>query len=123
MKTFLNYCFFVLWELAQGRWPASFHTWQARPAGYDHPFDGVDYEYEDLPDEEDDDEDVVWLCSCGHMERSEFHCSHCGEEPPWGCDCGACDRWEADDEVIFFGPAVGDYEYEEADDEDDGFPF
>lgn len=30
-----------------------------------------------------------WLCQCGHWEESGFHCSNCGAEPPWGCDCGA----------------------------------
>lgn len=31
-----------------------------------------------------------WLCVCGHYEESDLHCSLCGTEPPWGCDCDFC---------------------------------
>lgn len=32
----------------------------------------------------------MWLCDCGYFEESEFHCSRCGSEPPWGCHCEGC---------------------------------
>lgn len=31
-----------------------------------------------------------WLCVCGHFEESDLHCSCCGAEPPWRCDCDLC---------------------------------
>ena len=31
-----------------------------------------------------------WICPCGHYEESDFHCSVCGNQPPWGCDCSTC---------------------------------
>jgi len=39
-----------------------------------------------------------WLCTCGHYEESRYHCSICGTEPPWGCECPQCtdralDEW------------------------------
>lgn len=44
-----------------------------------------------------DDLDVdFWLCPCGHFEESSFHCDKCGGQPPWGCDCAACES-ELDD--------------------------
>lgn len=46
-----------------------------------------------------------WLCSCGHFEESDFHCSVCGAEPPWGCDCIICQCLSGED-------------YEECDDEE-----
>jgi hypothetical protein len=41
-----------------------------------------------------------WICVCGAYEESDFHCVHCGAEPPWGCDCGCQDEDEeyGDDE-------------------------
>jgi hypothetical protein len=46
-----------------------------------------------------------WVCSCGHYQEDNFHCSKCGNEPPWGCDCCYCeDRYlEAapEDEIDF----------------------
>ena len=29
-----------------------------------------------------------WICTCGHYEEGGCHCSGCGGEAPWGCDCG-----------------------------------
>lgn len=34
------------------------------------------------------DEPSMWICACGNIVESEFHCPNCGFEPPWGCDCG-----------------------------------
>jgi hypothetical protein len=31
-----------------------------------------------------------WLCWCGHWQDDGLHCELCGNEPPWGCDCGWC---------------------------------
>lgn len=31
-----------------------------------------------------------WLCQCGNWQETDFHCSLCGSEPPWGCDCSTC---------------------------------
>lgn len=48
-----------------------------------------------------------WLCPCGHWEDSDFHCSHCGREPPWGCDCSDChdrDLERYGEEEYFPGP-------------------
>jgi hypothetical protein len=50
--------------------------------------------------EYDPDEEYAWICTCGNYEESAFHCSLCGAEPPWGCDCGACSDpcdWEEGD--------------------------
>ena len=54
--------------------------------------------------EEDDFEG--WLCTCGHWEDSFFHCTHCGRQPPWGCDCSQCDEPDYEDEDDFdtYGP-------------------
>lgn len=38
-----------------------------------------------------------WLCRCGYWETSGLHCRLCGEEPPWGCDCGCHDDRDYDD--------------------------
>jgi hypothetical protein len=46
----------------------------------------------------DQDEFYGWLCVCGHFEESEFHCSNCGAEPPWGCDCGEHVEYEDEDD-------------------------
>lgn len=35
--------------------------------------------------------DMAWLCWCGNYEESGLHCSCCGNQPPWGCDCALCD--------------------------------
>lgn len=35
-----------------------------------------------------------WLCPCGHYQEDGNHCSECGLEPPWGCDCGEHDEEE-----------------------------
>lgn len=66
----------------------------------DDPTDGQ-AEADDWCEPEDaDDYDAFWICDCGHFEESDFCCSLCGREPPWGCDCdaheAACD--EDDDE-------------------------
>jgi len=34
-----------------------------------------------------EDDFYGWLCLCGNWQEDEFHCSVCGSEPPWGCDC------------------------------------
>lgn len=52
---------------------------------------------------DDYDPDMGWLCDCGHWEESGWHCSYCGAEPPWGCDCSDCEerdleRYSLDDE-------------------------
>lgn len=31
--------------------------------------------------------DGGWLCNCGAWLDHDFHCDHCGAEPPWGCAC------------------------------------
>jgi hypothetical protein len=49
-----------------------------------------DEDYDDLDDHEDDYDDHAWMCHCGHFEESSLHCSRCGNEPPWGCDCSSC---------------------------------
>ena len=62
-----------------------------------------------LPPDDDESwasESDSWLCACGHYEESPFHCSHCGAEPPWGCDC---DEHDEDDDWEF---AYGGPEYE-----------
>lgn len=53
--------------------------------------------------ESSDSDDHAWLCDCGHYEESEFCCSLCGNEPPWGCDCDNHD-WDED-------PGWEEYEY------------
>ncbi len=41
------------------------------------------------PDAGDEyDPDACWLCVCGHYQTDGMHCACCGNEPPWGCDCG-----------------------------------
>lgn len=42
------------------------------------------------------DDGPTWLCACGHYEESGSHCSHCGAQPPWGCDCSQCQDAEID---------------------------
>jgi hypothetical protein len=48
----------------------------------------------------DDDRMPGWLCSCGHWQDDDFHCEHCGEQPPWGCDCDACNASYEDEENL-----------------------
>ena len=38
-----------------------------------------------------------WLCICGHYQEDGLHCDSCGREPPWGCDCSACQDRETED--------------------------
>jgi hypothetical protein len=40
-----------------------------------------------------------WLCVCGHFEESDLHCSCCGAEPPWGCDCDFCANRKQPEEI------------------------
>lgn len=40
--------------------------------------------------EAQDDTFEGWICVCGHYEETPYHCSYCGAEPPWGCDCSQC---------------------------------
>lgn len=41
----------------------------------------------------------AWLCpSCGVYTEGECHCSNCGGQAPWGCDCGLRDDIELRDE-------------------------
>lgn len=59
--------------------------------------------------EPDEDERNWWLCECGNFETSGFHCSDCGAEPPWGCDCGMHDDYyEPEDDWDFFIGFYGD---------------
>lgn len=40
-----------------------------------------------------DDETIEptgWICDCGHWQDNDMHCSVCGAQPPWGCDCSQC---------------------------------
>jgi hypothetical protein len=60
----------------------------------------------------EEDESAHWLCDCGNFITSgACHC-RCGNEAPWGCDCGASDEYQDDD--LDFG-FFDDYEavYEE----------
>ena len=59
-----------------------------------------------------------WLCDCGHYETSGFHCSQCGAEPLWGCDCGEHDGYDAD---LDFGLHHSEYDidFDDWDDEPD----
>lgn len=67
-----------------------------------------------------------WLCNCGHWEDEPLHCSCCGAEPPWGCDCSFCDeaRHAGDDEYLTLWEdypgnlLVGDVAYGEWDEQD-----
>lgn len=36
----------------------------------------------------------AWLCSCGAYIEEACHCSNCGQQAPWGCDCGLRDDIE-----------------------------
>jgi hypothetical protein len=38
----------------------------------------------------EDDPATDWFCHCGHYETGGFHCTECGGQPPWGCDCSQC---------------------------------
>ncbi len=50
-----------------------------------------EYKYHKRKKEEKEDEfKYHWMCRCGQYIESEFHCSFCGNEPPWGCDCSFC---------------------------------
>lgn len=40
----------------------------------------------------------AWLCSCGAYIEGKCHCSHCGAQAPWGCDCGLWDDIKLRDE-------------------------
>jgi hypothetical protein len=53
---------------------------------------------------EDEDLDHAWLCVCGNYETSGYCCSYCGCEPPWGCDCGAHDEEDEEDDWGWIGP-------------------
>lgn len=124
MKNQFAYLFFVLWELAQGRWPVGYQQWLLRSQG-DGPI--IDVAYEDFDDDYGKDIEEGWLCPCGHYELSPFHCTHCGSEPPWGCDCGACEHWDDEDEWIEVEPGLlaSTFDFADGDDEDedDGFPW
>src|SRR5688572_6112823 len=55
-----------------------------------------------LFDKQCDNTDNHWMCGCGHYEESGLHCSVCGAEPPWGCDCSFCnDKYWRDEEEEF----------------------
>lgn len=59
-----------------------------------------------------------WLCHCGHYETGGFHCSNCGAEPPWGCDCG--EHGEYDDDLDFgLHHSEYDIDFDDWDDEPD----
>ena len=45
------------------------------------------------------EESRAWLCVCGHYQEDDLHCSYCGAEPPWGCDCSFCDERAHEDRL------------------------
>lgn len=51
----------------------------------------------------DPNEDITtdWLCVCGHYEAGGGHCTNCGNDAPWGCDCGEHDEDEYDPDMDF----------------------
>ena len=62
---------------------------------------------------DDWDPDMAWLCDCGHYQEDGWHCSNCGAEPPWGCDCSDCEdrdreRYGLDDDLIMWERYPGD---------------
>jgi hypothetical protein len=57
------------------------------------------------------DEDTDWLCVCGHYETGGFHCTNCGRQPPWGCDCSFCQDDDRYDEEVDFGYEFDPYDY------------
>lgn len=46
----------------------------------------------------ENDPDVHWMCHCGHYETGGGHCTNCGNDAPWGCDCGM----HGHEEKLFF---------------------
>lgn len=55
-------------------------------------------------DDHDEFEDPEsWFCSCGSFNDHYWHCSSCGAEPPWGCDCGNHDEDDDDEEHVDSG--------------------
>lgn len=46
------------------------------------------------------DDAQKWICVCGHYEESGLHCSNCGHQPPWGCDCS--DHDAPDESELYF---------------------
>lgn len=41
----------------------------------------------------EDDPGAHWLCDCGNFITDGCcHCTNCGAEAPWGCDCGLQDE-------------------------------
>jgi hypothetical protein len=36
--------------------------------------------------------DMDWVCVCGDFHNGDCHCPRCGQEAPWGCDCGFADE-------------------------------
>lgn len=56
--------------------------------------------------------DEGWLCVCGHYEETDFHCSSCGHEPPWGCNCPFCEKEEVDETEIAIWNALCDSGFE-----------
>lgn len=88
-----------------------------------HPIDSFSdwLDYSDYIEWESDyyDESQAWLCHCGHYEESGLHCECCGAEPPWGCDCGLCDKLDSGDEWLWAWSdypgdlLVGSVEFEE----------
>lgn len=119
----LQYGWYALGRLARLKWPLGYDDWF-----YDRPEREAPV-YENLESDSWNDDFMGWLCVCGKFEESEFHCSECGAEPPWGCDCGACvedewlDDWEDD---YIYGPNLGgDYSdvYEDEDEEDEEWPY
>lgn len=65
-------------------------------------------------DEPDDESGAGegWLCDCGNFQEDGWHCTNCGAQPPWGCDCSQCDQGEGED--LDFG-------FDEEDFDDGGF--
>lgn len=55
-------------------------------------------EDDDETDDDDDDPNLHWLCDCGNFIENGLHCPACGREPPWGCDCTACDDRASEDD-------------------------
>lgn len=56
-----------------------------------------------MPDVDSDPEG--WMCVCGNWQDSDRHCSMCGCEPPWGCDCGMHEEYDAWNDEDPFPPS------------------
>ena len=67
-----------------------------------------------MPDDDSQDDEPMWICGCGELVESAFHCPKCGMEPPWGCDCGLHDpEDEPDDYDADWGCDEYGYDFED----------